>query len=388
MSETVVVDSKRRRRALSLAVLLLLLLALAVALYWLLVLRFEESTDDAYVAAYVTQIDARVGGTVSAVYVHNTDSVRAGDLLVQLDASDARLALARAESALARAVRGAQGSQQQVSQLAAEIKGREAALVQARGDLARRRIAIEGQAVSHEALQHAEQGVAAAEAALQASRAAWQAARSQVVGGVVSDYPEVSAAADALREAWLNRERTAIRAPIQGQVAKRAVALGSQVAPGSPLLALVPLSTVWVDANLKETQLENLRIGQPVTLTADIYGSSVKYRGTVAGLSPGTGSVFSLLPPENANGDWIKIVQRLPVRITLDARQLAEHPLQVGLSMSVTVDTHARDGQRLAAVRRGAPVEATDLYDVSLEQANRHIDAVIKANLLGKGEAE
>jgi membrane fusion protein (multidrug efflux system) len=382
MSEPLVVNGQRRRRALLLAGMLLLLLALIVFLYWLLVLRNEESTDDAYVAGYVTQIDARVGGTVSAVYVHNTDVVKEGDLLVQLDASDATLALGRAESALARAVRGAQGAQQQVAQLAADVKLREVQLVQASGDLARRRIAVQGQAISEEALQHAEQGKAAAFAALQASRAALQAARSQVVGGVVRDYPEVRAAADAMREAWLNRQRADIRAPLAAQVAKRAVALGSQVAPGTPLLALIPLSTVWVDANLKETQLENVRIGQPVTLTADMYGSAVKYQGKVAGLSPGSGSVFSLLPPENANGDWIKIVQRLPVRIVLDAQELAKNPLQLGLSMSVTVDTHQRDGARVAAPRRGAPVESTRLYDVSLAEANRHIDAVIEANLL------
>lgn len=380
--DTPVVDPHRRRRSLIIATLVILLIAGAVLLYWLLVLRYQESTDDAYVAGYITQIDSRIGGTVSAVYVHNTDIVKAGDLLVSLDPSDANLALTRAESALARAVRGAQVAQQQVTQLEAEVTLREVALKQATDDLQRRRIAAEGQAISNEVLQHAVQAKSSAQAALEASQAGLQAAKAQVLSGVVRDFPEVSAAADALREAWLNRHRTDIRSPIDAQVAKRAVAVGTQVGPGTPLMALSPLSQVWVDANLKETQIEPIRIGQPVTLTSDLYGSSVKFDGKVVGLSPGTGSVFSLLPPENANGDWIKIVQRLPVRIALDPQQLAKYPLQIGLSMNVEVNTHDQSGPRLARPGNGQPVESTNLYEVSLQKANQHIDAIIQANLV------
>ncbi|NDV12952.1 efflux RND transporter periplasmic adaptor subunit [Crenobacter caeni] len=384
------VNPVRRRRTLWLFVLLLLLAGAGVLAWWALVLRYEASTDDAYVDGFVSQVNSRIPGVVTAVYVNDTDRVVAGELLARLDDSDARIALGKAESALARAVQGAGSSRADVEQAVANVRAREAQLALAKSDLARRRVAAGGDAVPAEAVAHAEQGVQVADAELAAARAALASARSQAAAGAVRDYPAVREAADAVREAWLNRARTEIRAPIAGLIAKRSVTAGTEVAPGTPLMAIVPLGSVWVNANFKETQLANLRVGQPVSLTADAYGSGVSYHGRVAGLAAGTGSVFSLLPPENANGNWIKVVQRLPVRVVLERADLEKHPLQVGLSIYATVDTRERGGARLAplAASPRQAVSQTGVYAAQLAGADARIEAIIADALQQKGRAQ
>ncbi len=205
--------------------------------------------------------------------------------------------------------------------------------------------------------------------------------RARIDGTQIEDHPQVQAAASAVHSAFLNLARTQLPAPIGGFVAHRNVQLGQRVSPGSVLMSVVPLNQVWVDANFKELQIANIRVGQPATLTADLYGSSVKYHGTVVGFSAGTGASFALLPAQNATGNWIKVVQRLPVRILLDPKDLAAHPLQVGLSMRVQVSTVERNGPRLPQAAANGPRYATGVFDDADRQAGARVEAIIAANL-------
>ncbi len=348
-----VLAPKRRRRALLGLALLLLLAAAVFGAYWMRVLRHLESTDNAYVQAPLVQITPRIDGTVVEVKVDDTDTVKAGGLLVLLDATDARLALQRAGAALAQAVREVRVLQAQDGSYGAQVKARRAEvervraeLVKAEDDAARRATLQATGAISDEEIRHAEAARDAARSALAAAQSAMAAAEQQAAANLalsdgtrVDSHPNVQRAAAALREALLTLRRTELRAPQAGQIARRTVQVGQRVAAGSTLMALIPLDQVWVEANFKEAQLRRMHIGQPVLLTADAYGSQVEYRGRIVGIGAGTGAAFALLPAQNATGNWIKVVQRVPVRIELDAQALADHPLQVGLSMTATIDT-------------------------------------------------
>jgi membrane fusion protein (multidrug efflux system) len=331
---------------------------------------------------------------VTAVLADDTDAVRAGQPLLRLDPSDARLALARAQAQLAQTVRQVRTLYAQDSALAATVALREAELQRVQTELARaqedvqRRLPLAASgAVGAEELTHAQAALDSARGALAAAQAALAAARAQAGanrvltdGTEVQQHPGVQAAAAAVREAWLALQRMEVAAPLAGVVARRSVQVGQRVAAGSPLMSIVALDRLWVDANFKEVQLREMRIGQPVKLHADLYGQRVEYDGRVAGLGAGTGSAFALLPAQNATGNWIKVVQRLPVRIELDPRQLAEHPLRVGLSMEVTVDVGA-DGS--APLQAAAPREpaTTQVFDLPLAAADRMVQDIIGANL-------
>lgn len=366
--------AKRKRLLTTLAVIFLVAGAVW-GVRWFLHSRGHETTDDAYVAGNLVRVTPRIAGSVMAVLADDTDFVRQGQIVVKLDDTDARLALARAEADLGEIVRRISQTFEAHAQQAANLAVKQRTLEQAESDLARRERAVAVDAISREEAEHARAARDKARSELDLARAQLAASKAEVGGTSVATHPAVKQAEARLREAWLALNRCEIRAPADGQVAKRSVQIGQQVAPGAALMAIVPMTHLWVEANFKEDQLKGMRIGQPAELVSDLYGSDRIFHGTVVGLSPGTGSVFSLLPPQNASGNWIKIVQRLPVRIALDPRELAEHPLRVGLSMTVEVETRAAGKPEApSATRYVTPVEnatGADALIRSIVQANQ-----------------
>ena len=394
--------ARSRRKPLLVLLFLLCLLGAAGggAWYWN-VARFFEHTDDAYVAANVVEVTPQVTGTVIAVGVRDTDRVGTGQLLVQLDPADTEIALQQAEAELARTIRQVRTVYAANQGLAAEIAVREADLKRAqadadkaRGDLDTRAALVKSGAVGREELKHAEAALATADAARKAAAAAIGAARERLAanqaltdGVAPEEHPEVQRAAARVREAYLAWARTRILAPVDGDIAKRAVQVGQRVQPGSNLLSVVPLDHVWVDANFKEVQLRDMRIGQPVRLHADVYGDDFEYQGHVVGFGAGTGSAFALLPAQNATGNWIKIVQRVPVRIDLDKATLAEHPLRVGLSMTAEVDMHDVSGPRLReTVAADAVRSRTSIFEDLTKAADLRIDEIVARNSGSHGD--
>jgi len=355
---------RARRRLLTLLGIVVLVGIAIWAVFHFLLAKPEEETDDAYVAGDVVAITARDPGTVLAIHADNTQTVRAGQPLIDLDPATADVGLASAEAELARAVRATRADFTRVTQGDAQVVQARAELARASDDYRRRRGAAAEGAVSGEELSHAADQVKVARANLQLAVAQARQSQATVQGTDVGTNPAVLAAIAAYRRAAITRGHMHVTAPITGVVAQRTVQLGQQVAAGTPLMAVVPLDRVWVDANFRETQLKGLRIGQPATVVADTYGDDVVYHGRVAGVGAGSGNAFALLPAQNASGNWIKIVQRVPVRIALDARELAANPLRVGLSVKATVDTADARGPRLgqpaAAPYRGQSADARD----------------------------
>jgi len=337
-----------RRRRLWLLAAVVIAVSVGVAAYWYLHSRWYESTDDAYVGGRIVQITAEIPGTIRTIFPQETDSVVAGQPLVELDPVDARVAFDTAVADLAATVRQVRSEFVQVSRARAQVRAREVELARLKSDLARRTPLAGGGAVSAEEIAHLRESVDGAEAARVAAQEELNVALAHTQGTTVETHPLVERSAMRVRDAALSLKRTTIVAPVTGVVGRKGVQVGQRVAPGAPLMSVVPLEEVWVDANFKEVQLEQMRIGQPVTLRADLYGRSVDYHGRVQGFSPGTGAAFALLPAQNASGNWIKIVQRVPVRVALDAAEVHEHPLRIGLSMRVEVDLHDQSGPVLA----------------------------------------
>ncbi|MFY9511721.1 MAG: efflux RND transporter periplasmic adaptor subunit, partial [Rubrivivax sp.] len=389
------VSASKRKPALLLVAGTTLAIGLIYGAWWMAVSRHHESTDNAYVQAPVVQITPQVGGTVLAVLADDTDVVKAGQPLVKLDPADAKLALERAESQLAQTVREVRTLYANNATLQANIRLREAEVTRAQNDVARagddvnrRKPLLATGAVGGEEMKHAETTLASAKSALAASMSALQAAQEQAASNLaltegtgVDKHPNVERAAAAVREAYLALQRTEVPAPLAGQVAKRTVQVGQRIAPGTPLMSVVPLEQVWVEANFKEVQLRQMRIGQPVKLTADLYGSKVEYSGRVAGVGAGTGAAFALLPAQNATGNWIKVVQRVPVRVELEAGQLAEHPLRVGLSMEATVDVAQQTGAPVLGAATPRASSKTAVFDAPSTEAERRVKAIIAGNL-------
>lgn len=375
-------DPKAKRKkviVLSVIAAVFILAGLTWLLLYIFVFSQRETTDDAYVKGDMVTISSRVAGTVVEVAVEETDRVHAGQVLIRLDPVDARVSLMNAEGQLAQAVREAQARMQQANQADAAIPQRRAQYEQARDEYNRRHPLLERRAVSAEEVDTGRRQMQQALAALQAAEREAAAAHAQVDGTTVEDYPAVIQARAQFRNAWVNNGRNAIVSPIEGYAARRQVQVGQRIQPGQDLLTVVPLQDLWVDANFKETQLEHIRIGQPVKISTDMY-SDVEYHGKVVGLNAGTGSAFSLLPAENATGNWIKVVQRLPVRIALDAEDLRRHPLRVGLSTDVNVDTHDRDGKVLAETPRTKPLAVTNVYEREMGEADQRAEEIIRAN--------
>jgi len=375
----------KRKRALLILLAVIVLAGIGWLAYHLMVGRWREETDDAYVQGNVVTVTPQTGGTVVGINVEDGMRVEAGQTLVSFDASDADVAYAQAVANLAGAVRQVRGIYRAVDAGQADIAARQVGLEQARADVARRAGLVASGAVSAEELAHAKSQLAAAQAALSGSRE--QAARNRVLvdNSDLRDNPQVLAASAQLRAALLNRQRATIIAPTSGYVAKRNVQLGQRVAAGTPLMAIIPLDEVWVDANFKETQLRKLRLGQSVELHSELYGDDVTYHGKLESLGLGTGSAFSILPAQNASGNWIKIVQRVPVRIALDRKELQEHPLRLGLSMHASVDLHGAGNGLLPTAAASAPKLATTAYAKQLDDADAVIDRIIRENLGVRG---
>ncbi len=375
---------------------LVLLAALGYGVYFMLYLNHYESTDNAYVQGNVVELTPQVGGTVVAIEADDPEFVKAGQRRVRLDPADAQVALAQAEAQLAQAVREGRTFYVNNGALKAQIAAREADLARAQSevaraqdDVARRAPLLASGAVGKEEFEHVSAQLAAAKSLQVAAQSAVQAAREQLTsnqslteGVPVQQSPNVLRAAARLREAYLGLARTELRAPVDGYVAKRSVQLGQRVPAGTPLLSVIELRHVWVDANFKEGQLRRIRIGQPVTLQADVYGKKVEYNGTIEGLGAGTGAAFALLPAQNATGNWIKVVQRVPVRIRLDAQQVAAHPLRVGLSMDASVDVSHTEGRMLADASQAPTMgQKTEVFDRVNHDADAEVQKVIAANL-------
>jgi membrane fusion protein (multidrug efflux system) len=386
--------SRSRRTGLTAIAVLVLLGGLGYGVYWALVLNHFESTDNAYVQGNVVQITAQVSGTVVAILADDADRVKVGQPLVQLDPADARVALDQAEAQLAQTVRETRTLYANNASYSAQVALREAELARATSevqraadDVNRRAPLIASGAVGKEEFAHTAAQLAVARSAQAAAQSALVAARESLLSNqsltdntTVASHPGVQKAAAHLREAYLALHRADLPAPLDGVVARRSVQIGQRVAAGTPLMAVVALDKLWVDANFKEAQLKNLRLGQPATLTSDVYGKKVAFHGRISGLGAGTGAAFALLPAQNATGNWIKVVQRVPVRITLDPKELAAHPLRVGLSMEVDVDVSDTSGRIEAELPRDAPFAQTAVFDVLAQAADAEVARVVQAN--------
>ncbi|RUL79810.1 efflux RND transporter periplasmic adaptor subunit [Dyella choica] len=373
-------DPAKRRRALLIVAAIFLLAALAWFLLWRFVFSTRESTDNAYVGGNQVALSSQVPGTVVAILTDDTQHVVAGQVLVKLDATDADVRLRQTSSALAQSVRQVRQQNDSVNEADATVASREVDLRKAAADLKRHLPLVAAQAESPETVQHMRDSLAQAQAAVDAAKARAQSARATVEGTDIANNPAVMQARANFRAAWIAAQRNTIVAPVSGYVAQRSVQLGASISPGQQLMTIVPLHDLWIDANFKENQLRHIRIGQPVKIAADLYGGGVEYHGKVIGLGAGTGSVFSLLPAQNATGNWIKVVQRVPVRIALDNGELDQHPLRIGLSTDVTVDISNEQGPALASVSTQAPAQ-TSVYDQVAAQADAQAEKIIRANL-------
>ncbi|HCI4590139.1 TPA: efflux RND transporter periplasmic adaptor subunit [Klebsiella quasipneumoniae subsp. similipneumoniae] len=375
-------DKRPGKRTRNFAILLLILiLAAGGCLAWyLLYARYYESTDDAYVNGNQVTLTPQITGTVTQVTVDEGDYVEKGQPLVLLDPSDTAIALQQAEANLASTVRQVRGLYSTADNYRAQVAAKKVALQTAKSDYVRREKIVSSGAIAVEDLAHYRDAVTSAQSDLLAAEQALKTNQAMVDDTVVDNHPEVKTAVATLRQRYLDNSRSTIVAPVSGYVAKRAVQLGMRVTSGTTLLAIVPLNEVWVDANFKESQMQDMRIGQKVELNADLYGDNVKYHGTIESLGICTGSAFSLLPAQNASGNWIKIVQRLPVRITLDPHDMQKHPLRVGLSMNAEVDIRNQGGHLLPQKTVEQPRFRTDVYETPMEAADKLVAKILHDN--------
>jgi len=373
-------------RAKVLLVLAVLLLAVggSVYAYWNLYAKFYINTDDAYVAGVIADIEPQIAGSVKSISADNTDAVLKGQTLVKLDDTDAIIALEKAKVELATSVNMVKSYLDRVETARANVAFRKAELEKSQMDYNRRKNLFQGKVVTEEILEHAAIDLRASQKSVE--QAEHQLSETRVIAGSgdVANHTSVRMAKEKLRDAWMALKRTVIVAPLSGKIAKRSVEVGERVTPGKPLMAIIPLNLVWVDANFKENQLVDMRINQPVTITSDLYGHDVVFHGKVEGIGAGTGGVFSVIPPQNATGNWIKIVQRVPVKISLNGDEVAKSPLLIGLSVRVTVDAHDKSGQAISAAKPARELYKTDVYDLDEKGADELMQQIIRQNLPGQ----
>ena len=380
-------SNPRKRKVLLIGLALIVILGgLGVWAWHELYGRWNESTDDAYVNGNVVEITPLVTGTVTSIGADDGDLVRAGQVLLQFDPSDAAVGLQSAEANLGKTVRQVRGLYSNVDGMKAQLAAQRAEVKKAQDNYNRRKNLAAGGAISQEELSHAHDDLISAQSALNNVQQQLASSVALVDDTEVSSHPDVKAAAAQLRQAYLANARSTLIAPVTGYVAKRTVQLGQRVQPGTALMAVIPLNELWIDANFKETQLGKMRIGQPVEIESDLYGSDVKYSGTIDSLGAGTGSAFALLPAQNATGNWIKIVQRVPVRIHINADELAEHPLRIGLSTVVNVNLHDQSGPVLAQQPPKKASFSTNVYEQQLAEADAVIARLIHENSAASGK--
>lgn len=386
-------SASKRKRLLIIAALIFIVIGVCYAIWWFLVASHYESTDDAYVHGNLVQVTSQIAGTVIGIDADNTELVKKGQILVKLDPTNTQVALEQAEAALAQAVRHTRtifvkndALQSDIVMRQANIETAKVDLTKAKSDLRRRLQLAKSGGVSGEEILHAqtaektaESSLAQATASLAVAKARLETNQALTAGTTIAKHPDVKQAAARLRTAWLANARTKLPAPVNGMVAERSVQVGQRVAPGTPLMTVVPLQQVWVEANFKEGQLADVEPGQKVTMTSDLYGDDVVYHGVVQGIAAGTGSAFALLPAQNASGNWIKVVQRVPVRISLNPNELKKHPLRVGLSMTVDVNLASQDKKTLHTVRNSTL--ETNVFQANKEGMNALVDKIIKNNM-------
>ncbi|WP_028373421.1 efflux RND transporter periplasmic adaptor subunit [Legionella lansingensis] len=368
------------RRSIYYIVLALVLLTFLIFLYWLFIWRFREYTNDAYVQGNQVFITALRNGFVTGIYTDDSFLVKKGQLLITLDETDSLVALEKSKTKLATAVREVCQAFHDVFRLAAEIEVRRAEYLKAKQNFQHRAGVIKARGVSLEDYQNAADDLKASAAALRSTKDSYQKTLAFVQGSSIFDHPVVQKAAQRVRDAWVQLYRCKIYAPVEGLVAQRTIQVGMTVTPTQPLMAVIPLDQMWINANFKETQLKHMRIGQPARITSDLYGRGVVFHGKIVGLPGGAGNAFSLLPPENLSGNWIKIVQRLPVRVALDADELRKFPLRIGLSMEVTANLTDQQGPRIPLTNDG-PSYTTEIFQKEELGDKELINTIILANL-------
>lgn len=371
----------KRSNYMLLFTLLIAILGIAWFLYWYFYLSYYQSTDDAYANGNFIVVNSAIPGSVVSYYADNTDLVNEGQLLVQLDRTNYQVTFDRELATLASVVLEVRQLYDNVKISQANLDNRKATLERTQYDFNNRSNLVGSGAVSNEDFVHAKNDLAIAEYNFRQAQFQLQSAEAAAGNTPVEQHPLIEKQKSNVRSAYYNLRHCSIYAPATGYVAQRTVEVGKWVTPQTALMAIIPTTYVWVDANFKETQLYNMRIGQPATVWLDIYGSKVKYEGKVLGIASGTGSVFSLIPPQNATGNWIKIVQRLPVRISLDPETVQKYPLRLGLSANVDVDVRNQDLPLLAPVASTAPVGETAVFDIEMQAANKMIDTIVQENL-------
>lgn len=372
--------SQQRKKGLSIFILLLLLISIGSAAYWFFFIKDFEETEDAYVSGNQVMVSAQVAGNIAKINVDNMDPVQAGDVLLELDDTNAKLSFEQAKSNLANAVRQVSQLNYTVKQLKSAVRANEITLAQAQGNLNRRVQLVKDGAIDKESFQHAKEAVELAKANLTTSQNQLEANQALLLDGPLSEQPQIQSAVSNLKQAWLNLERTKIRSPIKGYVARRNAQVGQAVSVGGALMAVVTTDQMWLDANFKETQLTHMRIGQPVEIHFDLYGKDKTFDGKVVGIEMGTGSAFSLLPTQNATGNWIKVVQRVPVRIQLDPQQLAKNPLRIGLSATVKVNVSDSQGETLRNQAPSTTLYSTNVLRYDESAVNNLIESIIRDN--------
>ena len=372
--------SQQRKKGLSIFILLLLLISIGSVAYWYFFIKGFEETEDAYVSGNQVMVSAQVAGNISKINVDNMDPVQAGDVLLELDDTNAKLSFEQAKSNLANAVRQVSQLNYTVKQLKSAVRANEITLAQAQGNLNRRVQLVKDGAIDKESFQHAKEAVELAKANLTTSQNQLGANQALLLDGPLSEQPQIQSAVSNLKQAWLNLERTKIRSPIKGYVARRNAQVGQAVSVGGALMAVVTTDQMWLDANFKETQLTHMRIGQPVEIHFDLYGKDKTFNGKVVGIEMGTGSAFSLLPAQNATGNWIKVVQRVPVRIQLDPQQLAENPLRIGLSATVKVNVSDSQGETLRDQASSTTLYSTNVLQYDESAVNNLSESIIRDN--------
>ncbi|WP_294613641.1 efflux RND transporter periplasmic adaptor subunit [uncultured Gilliamella sp.] len=369
-----------RRKKLIILTLLFILFALAYGVYWFMFCRFSESTDNAYVMGNQIPVDVQINGRILAINVDDNDFIEQNAVIATIDAIDAENDFGYAKNALIKAIREMHQIQITNEKLSASIQLKQVTLDKLKQDLERRENLWSRKMISQEEIIHARQDVDIAINDLNISQHELAINNALLMQTPLLKQPSIQQAIFKLKQAWLNLKRTKITAPVTGYVARRSVQVGTQVTKGERLMAIVPLDQIWVEANFKEVQLNDIRIGQLVTLESDYYGEKVKFKGKISGIAMGTGSAFSLLPAQNATGNWIKVIQRLPVRIELDKAQIKQFPLRIGLSMHVNVDTHDTTGKLLTDIPAKTIKYQTDSLSFDESEFAQLIDDIVKTN--------